>query len=134
MTTVLITGAAGMIASELRTRLSPRFSLKLTDIEPVGPLSGREQFVAADLADTARLESLMDGVDAVVHLGGIAVEESWDKIMPANVAGAYNLFEAARRPASNASSSPPATTRSASFRAARRSTIACCRVRTGATA
>jgi uronate dehydrogenase len=97
MTTVLITGAAGMIASELRKRLSPKFSLKLTDITPVGPLSEREEFVAADLADMARLESMMAGVDAVVHLGGIAVEEVWEKIMPANVAGAYNLFEAARR-------------------------------------
>ena len=97
MTTVLITGAAGMIASELRKRLSPKFSLKLTDIAPVGPLSEREEFVAADLADMARLESMMAGVDAVVHLGGIAVEEAWEKIMPANVAGAYNLFEAARR-------------------------------------
>ena len=43
------------------------------------------------------LERLMHGVDAVVHLGGIAVEEAWEKIMPANVAGAYNVFEAARR-------------------------------------
>ena len=134
MTTVLITGAAGMIASELRKRLAPKFSLKLTDIEPVGPLSEREQFVAADLADTARLESMMAGVDAVVHLGGIAVEEAWEKIMPANVAGTYNLFEAARRAGVDASSSPPAITRSDFFRAARRSTTACIRARTGATA
>jgi uronate dehydrogenase len=97
MTTVLITGAAGMIAGELRQRLAPEFSLKLTDIAPVGPLSAREQFVAADLADAAALERLMDGVDAIVHLGGIAVEEAWEKIMPANLAGAYNVFEAARR-------------------------------------
>jgi len=97
MTTVLITGAAGMIASELRKRLAPKSFLKLTDIAPVGPLSEREEFVAADLADTARLERMMAGVDAVVHLGGIAVEEAWEKIMPANVAGTYNLFEAARR-------------------------------------
>jgi uronate dehydrogenase len=97
MTTVLITGAAGMIATELRKRLSRKFSLKLTDIAPVGVLSEREQFVAADLTDTAALDRAMAGVDAVVHLGGIAVEEAWEKIMPANVAGAYNLFEAARR-------------------------------------
>ena len=36
MTTILITGAAGQIASELRKRLSPQFSLALTDIQPVG--------------------------------------------------------------------------------------------------
>jgi uronate dehydrogenase len=97
MTSVLITGAAGMIATELRKRLSPRFSLKLTDIQPVGPLSEREQYVAADLADAAALETAMNGAQAVVHLGGVAVEEAWEKIMPANVAGAYNVFEAARR-------------------------------------
>jgi uronate dehydrogenase len=97
MTSVLITGAAGMIATELRKRLSPRFSLKLTDIQPVGPLSEREQYFAADLADASALEAAMSGAQAVVHLGGVAVEETWEKIMPANVAGAYNVFEAARR-------------------------------------
>jgi uronate dehydrogenase len=97
MTTVVITGAAGQIAGELRQRLSPRFSLRLTDIDPVSPLSGREQFIAADLADAASLDKIMSGADAVVHLGGVAVEESWDKIMPANIAGAYNVFEAAHR-------------------------------------
>jgi uronate dehydrogenase len=97
MTTVLITGAAGQIASELRKRLSPRFSLRLTDIQPIGAPIAREQLVAADLADMAALEQLMTGVDAVVHLGGIAVEEAWDKILPANLVGTYNVFEAARR-------------------------------------
>jgi uronate dehydrogenase len=97
VTTILITGAAGQIASELRKRLSPQFSLALTDIQPVGRLSAREQSVAADLTDLAALEKLMTGVDAVVHLGGIAVEESWEKILPANLVGTYNLFEAARR-------------------------------------
>jgi uronate dehydrogenase len=97
MTTVLITGAAGMIAGALRRRLAPTFSLKLTDIAPVGALSPREQFVAADLTDMSALERMMAGVDAVVHLGGIAVEEAWEKIMPANVLGTYNMFEAARR-------------------------------------
>jgi len=98
MTAVLITGAAGQIATELRKRLSPCFSLRLTDIEPVGgAISEREKFVAADLTDASALENLMNGMDAVVHLGGVAVEEAWEKIMPANVAGAYNVFEAARR-------------------------------------
>jgi uronate dehydrogenase len=97
MTAVLITGAAGMIATELRKRLAPRYSLKLTDIQPVGPLSEREHYVAADLADASALETAMNGAQAVVHLGGVAVEAAWEKIMPANVAGAYNVFEAARR-------------------------------------
>jgi uronate dehydrogenase len=97
MTTVLITGAAGMIATELRQRLSDRFFLRLTDVLPVGPLTAREQFVAADLTDISALEGITDGVEAVIHLGGIAVEDAWENIMPANIGGAYNVFEAARR-------------------------------------
>jgi uronate dehydrogenase len=97
MTTVLITGAAGQIASELRKRLSSQFALRLTDVQPVGTLSAREKFVAADLTDIGALEQLMTGADAVVHLGGVAVEESWDKILPANLVGTYNVLEAARR-------------------------------------
>ena len=97
MTTVLITGAAGQIASELRKRLPPQFSLRLSDIQPIGDLAAREKFVAADLTDLPALEKLMNGVQAVVHLGGVAVEEAWETIMPANIAGAYNVFEAARR-------------------------------------
>src|SRR5262249_33727657 len=76
---------------------SPKFSLRLSDIQPVAPLSAREEFVAADLADMAAVEKVVEGVDAIIHLGGVAVEEAWEKIMPANIAGAFNVFEAARR-------------------------------------
>ena len=89
MTKVLITGAAGMIAGELRKRLAPQFSLRLTDIEPITNLSSREEFVAADLADMAAVERLMEGVSGIIHLGGVSAEDTWDKIMPANVGGTW---------------------------------------------
>jgi uronate dehydrogenase len=97
MTTVLVTGAAGQIASELRSRLSSKFSLRLTDLNPVGDLSPREQFMTADLADMAAVEKVVNGTDAIVHLGGVAVEAPWEAILPANVVGTFNIFEAARR-------------------------------------
>jgi uronate dehydrogenase len=37
------------------------------------------------------------GADAVVHLGGFPDEAPWEVILRANIVGAYNLFEAARR-------------------------------------
>src|SRR5207247_7212556 len=37
------------------------------------------------------------GVDAIVHLGGYSVEGPWEAIHKANIAGCYNIFEAARR-------------------------------------
>ena len=54
-------------------------------------------FVTADLADLAQVEKLVDGVDGIVHLGGELIEQSWDRILQANIIGCYNLFEAARR-------------------------------------
>ncbi len=39
----------------------------------------------------------MAGVDAVIHLGGQAKEADWPSVISANVIGASNIFEAARR-------------------------------------
>jgi uronate dehydrogenase len=97
MTTVLITGAAGSIGTALRQRLRERFRLRLTDIRRPNDLANDEEFVAADLADLDALSGVMSGVDAVVHLGGVSKEDSWEKILPANFVGTYNVFEAARR-------------------------------------
>ena len=40
---------------------------------------------------------LLEGVDAVVHLGGVSTEQPWSPILQANIVGAYNLYEAARK-------------------------------------
>ena len=39
----------------------------------------------------------MKGVDCVVHLGAIPGEDTWEKILPNNIVGTWNVFEAARR-------------------------------------
>ena len=36
-------------------------------------------------------------IDGIIHLGGHWIEGSWDTIHKANIAGCYNLFEAAYR-------------------------------------
>jgi len=41
--------------------------------------------------------ALLEGVDAVIHLGGVSTEQPWEAILPANIVGTYNLYEAARR-------------------------------------
>ena len=43
------------------------------------------------------VETAVDGVDGIVHLGGHSVEGPWETILGANIVGCYNLFEAARR-------------------------------------
>jgi uronate dehydrogenase len=95
--TVLVTGAAGGVGTHLRRELAGRYELRLSDRRPVGPLARRETFARADLARLADAVRITKGVDAIVHLGGYAVEGPWDAILEANVVGCYNVFEAARR-------------------------------------
>src|SRR5690606_28897882 len=39
---------------------------------------------------------LVRGCDAIVHLGGISVERPFDEVLPANIQGTYDIYEAAR--------------------------------------
>ena len=83
---VAITGADGRIGGILRKRLSGRF-------EPRWLVRGD-----ADVTDLDALERALAGTDAVVHLAATAdVRAGWDEVHMANVIGAYNAFEAARR-------------------------------------
>jgi uronate dehydrogenase len=97
MKTVLITGAAGGIATHLRRELAGRYRLRLCDLRTVGELQAGESFVQADLSSLDELQAAMRGVDAVVHLGGLSMEGAWDDILSANIAGCYNAYEAAHR-------------------------------------
>jgi uronate dehydrogenase len=98
MQTVLITGASGGIGTRLRSLLKGVYPhLRLSDLKTPSDLAADEKFVAADLADLAAMERVVDGVDGIVHLGGHSVEGPWETILSANIVGCYNLFEAARR-------------------------------------
>jgi uronate dehydrogenase len=94
--TILITGAAGDVGTHLRRELAGRYRLRLSDVKPMGDLAPGEEFMRADIARMEEVLPLMRGVDAIVHLGGYSVEGPWDAILAANIAGCYNVFEAAR--------------------------------------
>jgi len=98
MTRILITGAAGNIGSALRRGLRGGYPLvRLLDIAPLSAAEAGEQIFSADIRDMAALERACAGIDCVVHLAGQAVEAGWDKVLPLNIEGCYNMFEAARR-------------------------------------
>ncbi|NEC50529.1 NAD(P)-dependent oxidoreductase [Actinospica acidiphila] len=92
--TVLLTGAAGGLGTLMR-ELLPRYgyTLRLFDVRPV---DGEPDAVVGDLGDRDAVREAVRGVDAVVHLAGISLEASFDKILKANIEGTYNLYEAAR--------------------------------------
>jgi uronate dehydrogenase len=96
MMRILLTGAAGEIGTFLRKLLKDRYELRLSDRTPIDTLAAGESFVPADLADLDAVRRAVRGVDGIVHLGAISSEDSWERILPANIIGTYNVFEAAR--------------------------------------
>ncbi len=97
MKKILITGAAGDVGSHLRRELAGRYELRLSDIRPLKNLASGEEFIRGDCASLRDMLRVTQGVAAVVHLGGFSVEGPWEVILRANIVGAYNAFEAARR-------------------------------------
>ena len=95
---LLLTGAAGALGRQLRPRLKRLCgTLRLSDIGDLGEAAAGEELRPAPLEDHAAVHALLDGVNAVVHLGGVSTEQPWQPILQANVIGLYNLYEAARK-------------------------------------
>jgi uronate dehydrogenase len=94
---ILLTGAAGNLGRQLRPRLK-RYcdQLRLSDRAELGAAADGEELVQVDLADKAAVHRLLEGVDAVVHMGGISTEQAWSAIVEANISGMVHLYEAAR--------------------------------------
>ncbi|MDH5539116.1 MAG: NAD(P)-dependent oxidoreductase [Rhizobacter sp.] len=94
---LLLTGAAGGLGRVLRPRLAACCdSLRVSDIDELGAAAPGEELCPARLQDKAAVLALLEGVDAVVHLGGISVEGPFEPILEANILGAFHLYEAAR--------------------------------------
>ena len=96
---LLLTGAAGALGRMLRPRLKAHCqTLRVSDISELeAAKTGEEVMPALALQDAQAVDKLLDGVDGVVHLGGVSIERPFDEILPANIVGMYNLYEAARK-------------------------------------
>ncbi len=94
---LLLTGAAGGLGRVLRPRLKARCRvLRVSDIADLGAAGPGEEPMPAPLQDKAAVMALLQGVQAVVHLGGISTEHAFEDILPANIVGTYHVYEAAR--------------------------------------
>ena len=95
---ILLTGAAGGLGKALRERLKANCTvLRLSDVQAFGEAAAGEEVVLADLSDAAAVSQMVEGVNAIVHLGGMSVEGPFGPILQANILGVYNLYEAARK-------------------------------------
>ena len=95
---VLITGAAGRIGAAMKSGLRERYDLRLMYHRTVpDPAAGDDVFIAA-ITDLGKLEQIVEGVDAIVHMAGNPnVDATWEEVLNANIEGTYCLYEAARR-------------------------------------
>jgi uronate dehydrogenase len=100
MNAILITGASGKIGGMLRARLArPGRALRLLDVvQPAAAAAGEavEVLPAASVTDAGAVRRALDGVDAVIHLGGIPVEDTWENILSVNIDGTRTILEQAR--------------------------------------
>ncbi len=95
---LLLTGAAGGLGSMLRERIKPWAEvIRLSDLHDMGPAREGEEIMCCDLADRDAVLKLTEGVDAVLHFGGISVEDRFEPIMQANILGLSNLYEAVHK-------------------------------------
>ncbi|GHF69096.1 nucleoside-diphosphate-sugar epimerase [Amycolatopsis bartoniae] len=94
---VLITGAAGGVATILRPRLRrDGRELRLLDVTPPEP-DGGDEVLTGSVTDRELMASACRDVDAVIHLGGHSRENSWAETLDVNINGSQVVLEAAQQ-------------------------------------
>jgi uronate dehydrogenase len=94
---LLLTGAAGALGKVLRSSLPVHTNiLRLSDIADLGSATTHEEIIQCDLGDKAATMALSKDVDAIVHLGGVSTEHSFETVLDANIRGIFHLYEGAR--------------------------------------
>ena len=91
---VLITGGAGLIGSILIDRLGDRYEMSSLDLKEADGVPSH----VASLDDLDAMQPAFAGIDAVVHLAADRSSYAeWESVLPNNLVGTYNVFEASRR-------------------------------------
>lgn len=94
---ILITGSSGRIGPRIIPFLRERYALRLFDLKPPAPVADDEA-VEGDIREFDALRRACEGVKALVHLAAVSDEDDfYTRLLPMNLLGVYNAFEAARR-------------------------------------
>jgi uronate dehydrogenase len=97
---ILITGPCGRVGRVMVPLLRQHYALRLVDRAPASSLAlvDEDEFVQADLRDRTALQRACEGVEALIHLAAVSDEDDFhSRLLPANLEGLYNAFEAARQ-------------------------------------
>ena len=94
MKKVLITGMSGLIGGILRSHLEAVGGYELTALNRRQVEGVRT--VQEDIGDLEAIRPAFDGQDVVVHLAAHVASEPMDDVVRGNLAGTWNVYEAAR--------------------------------------
>ena len=95
---ILMTGAAGGLGRQLREHVKAFANIvRLSDLADIGPAGEGEEVVQCNLADREAVLKLCEGVDAILHFGGVSTEQQWEPIVQANFSGLVHLYEAVHK-------------------------------------
>ncbi|MDE2818654.1 MAG: NAD(P)-dependent oxidoreductase [Chloroflexota bacterium] len=96
---VLITGGAGHVGTPITKRFADRgWDVRVIGVDPTCDLAG-VTYSQCDILDCEALQDHVAGCDAIVHLAAIpsTISHPNHALFETNVAGTYNVFEAAER-------------------------------------
>ena len=94
---ILITGPGGRVGTKIVPLLREHYALRLLDAKAL-LCTGDDEFVQADIRDFDLLRKACEGVKAMIHLAAVPDEDDFHtRLLPMNLAGVYNAFEAARQ-------------------------------------
>ena len=94
---LLVTGASGRVGTCVVRGLRARgHRVRAFDRHPPADDAADGENLQGDLGDFDQVRRAVDGVDAVIHLGGNAGDRPWPEISNNNYVGCYHVFEAAR--------------------------------------
>jgi len=90
---VFLTGASGKVGRVLAPAFRAAYELRTLYRRPAPE---DPNAVLAGMDDRAKLHSLMEGMDVIVHLAAVSKEARFaEDVVPPNIVGVYNTFEAA---------------------------------------
>jgi uronate dehydrogenase len=95
MKTILVTGAAGGVATRVRPWLREHYALRLLDLHAATDLVANETALVGDITDRGCVERAVEGVDGVLHLAcAYSLDIDFEATLDANYRAQLYLLDA----------------------------------------